>query len=126
MRDTTMIGRLKNIPLPIRLALVISTLCGLGLISIFLFAAQNPRNLDGKQVKGITFSPVDNQCVRVTATFDKEKVRIFTGDSPIRIREDLVIQRMSSIEMVLARRPIEDLKKIRVLDGQHNAFLDLN
>ena len=113
-------------PRRVKLVIAILLLSGSGLVFIIWSAATSPRNLDGKRVSVVAYSPVAKKCIKTSTIFDKEKVQIFTGDEPLTLRADFVVQQNSFITMVLAERTLKDLEQIRVLETQHNAFLDLN
>ncbi|MEK6287299.1 MAG: Calx-beta domain-containing protein [Acidobacteriota bacterium] len=115
-----------SMPPRVHLAIGLVALGVVGLALIFWIAAKSPLHLDGKTVVATTDSTVDHQCTRIRASFDKEKVLIFTEDAPLRLRDDLVIQPHSFITTVLANRTIDNRECIPVLETQHNAFLCLN
>ena len=121
-----MLVRLRKIPGRVKLVMAILLLSGSGLAFIMWIAVTNPRNLDGKRVNAIAYSPVAKQCINVITIFDKEKVQIFTGDNPLKLSGGFEVQPNSFITMVLAERTLKDLEKIRVVETQHNGFVDLN
>lgn len=121
-----MLGRLRKLPGRVKLVITILLFSGSGLAFIIWIAATSPRNLDGKRVTAMAYSPIDKRCIKITAIFDKEKVQIFPIDQPLKLGGDFVVQPNSFITMVLAERTLKNFEKIRVLETQHNTFLDLN
>jgi hypothetical protein len=118
--------RLRKLPVRVKLVVAILLLSGSGLVFIIWGAATSPKNLDGKRIVAMAYSPVVKQCIKINTIFDKEKVQVFTGDIPLKLGGDFVVPANSFITMVLVERTLKNLEKIRVLETQHNTFLDLN
>src|SRR5688572_2140390 len=78
-----MLGRLRKMPGRVKLVIAILLLSGSGLVVIIWMGANSPRNLDGKLVAATAYTPFDNQCTGISAIFDKEKVQIFTKETPL-------------------------------------------